>query len=307
MQGDGGAPIRVVVADDSGTMRRMVGDALRRTPGLDVVGEAADGDEAIARCAELQPDVLTLDLSMPGSTGLDVLAKLRQQRSPIRVVVVSSFSPTLIERALDVLDEGATDLVAKPKVGELLQAFGDQVGRSVLAAAGPRRAVTAAAPRMVVPRASRRASDDGRILVIASSTGGPRALGEVVPALGNRIGAGGVIVQHMPEGFTAPLAARLDRASSLTVREAIDGDALTPDALLVAPAGMHLRVHGMRLTLDELATGRGASPTRRPDDLRPRARARSARGARRAHRHGQRRAGRGEGRSCRGRHRAHPG
>jgi two-component system chemotaxis response regulator CheB len=231
-------------------MRRMVGDALRRTPGLEVVGEAADGDEAIARCAELNPDVMTLDLSMPGSTGLDVLAKLRQQRSPIRVVVVSSFSPTLVERALDVLDEGATDLVAKPKVGESLQEFGDQVGRTVLAAAGPRHPPPARS-RIPVPRASRRASDDGRILVIASSTGGPRALGELVPALGARIGAGGVIVQHMPEGFTAPLAARLDKASTLTVREAVEGDTFTPASLLVAPAGAHLRVHGMRLSLDD--------------------------------------------------------
>lgn len=252
MQGDGGAPIRVVVADDSAVMRRMVGDALRRTPGIEVVGEAADGDEALARCDELKPDVMTLDLSMPGSTGLDVLARLREQRSPIRVVVVSSFSPTLVERALDVLDEGATDLVAKPKVGESLQAFGDQVGRTVLAAAAPRRAVavSTAAPRLHVPRASRRASNDGRILVIASSTGGPRALGELVPALGAQVGAGGVIVQHMPEGFTAPLAARLDRASSLTVREAVAGDTIAPDHLLVAPAGTHLRVHGMRLSLD---------------------------------------------------------
>ncbi len=250
MQGDGGTSIRVVVADDSGVMRRMVGDALRRTPGLEVVGEAVDGDDALARCAELRPDVLTLDLSMPGSTGLDVLAKLREQRSPIRVVVVSSFSPTLVERALDVLDEGATDLVAKPKVGESLQEFGDQVGRTVLAAAGPRRAAPAA-PRVHVPRASRRASDDGRVLVIASSTGGPRALGDLVPALGARIGAGGVIVQHMPQGFTAPLAARLDRSSGLTVREAAAGDVLSPTELLVAPAGTHLRLHGSRLSLDD--------------------------------------------------------
>ncbi len=249
MQGEGGSSIRVVVADDSAVMRRMVGDALRRTPGIEVIGEAADGDEALARCAELRPDALTLDLSMPGSTGLDVLARLREQRSPIRVVVVSAFSPTLVERALDVLDAGATDLVAKPKVGESLQEFGDQVGRAVLAAAGQRGAATRT-PSVLVPRATRRASNDGRVLVIASSTGGPRALGELVPALGSSIGAGGVIVQHMPEGFTAPLAARLDRASALTVREAVEGDTLAPDHLFVAPAGTHLRADGGRLSLD---------------------------------------------------------
>ncbi len=253
MRGEAAHPARVVVADDSAVMRRMVGDALRRTPGIDVVGDAADGDEAIARCAELRPDVLTLDLSMPGMTGIDVLAQLRRERSPIRVVVVSSFSPTLVERALDVLEQGATDLVAKPKVGESLQEFGNQVGRAVLAAAGPRRAPSATstpADRVAVPRATRRASDDGRILVIASSTGGPRALGELVPALGGNVGAGAVLVQHMPEGFTAPLASRLDRASALTVREAVDGDTLRPDTLLVAPAGSHLRARDMQLSLD---------------------------------------------------------
>ena len=169
-------------------------------------------------------------------------------------MVVSSFSPTLVERALDVLDEGATDLVAKPKVGESLQAFGDQVGRAVVAAAGPRRTEVATAsqpPRVLVPRSPRRSTDDGRVLVIASSTGGPRALGELVPNLGARIGSGGIVVQHMPEGFTEPLARRLDRASELTVREAVDRDALQPDTLLVAPAGSHLRVSGSALSLDD--------------------------------------------------------
>ncbi len=229
-------------------MRRLVADSLRADAGIEVVGDAEDGDQALARCAQLAPDVLTLDLAMPGTNGLDVLERLRSERSPVRVVVVSSFSATLVERALDVLDAGATDLVAKPKVGEGFDAFAQQLRAAVHAASqGLRRdeappAPTAPAPpRISLPRSTRTGSTE-RVLVIASSTGGPRALGDVVPHLTPPIGAGAVLVQHMPEGFTAPLARRLDSASPIAVREAGDGDVLDPNELLVAPAGSHLRV-----------------------------------------------------------------
>jgi two-component system chemotaxis response regulator CheB len=233
-------------------MRRLVSDALRRVGGIDVVAEAADGAAALAACRTERPDVLTLDLSMPNTNGLEVLAQLQASRSPVRVVVVSSFSASLVERALDVLDAGATDLVAKPKIGDSVEAFGDAVIRAVRTAAGV-RAVGAASeqpsPRVAVPRGRIRGGDARRVLVIASSTGGPKALGELVPMLGPAIGAGGVIVQHMPPGFTAALARRIDAASELSVREAVTGDVLAPDTMLVAPAGLHLRVEGSSGTM----------------------------------------------------------
>ena len=226
-------------------MRRLVADSLRADPALEVVGEAVDGDEAREQCARLQPDVLTLDLAMPGTNGLQVLEQLQADRSPVRVVVVSSFSASLVERALDVLDAGATDLVAKPKVGEGFDEFAAQLRSSVHAASLGRRrddhATEPAAPRLALPRSNRSTADHDRVLVIASSTGGPRALGEVVPRLGGSVGGGSVLVQHMPEGFTAPLARRLDQASALRVREARDGDRIEPMSMLVAPAGTHLR------------------------------------------------------------------
>jgi two-component system chemotaxis response regulator CheB len=239
-----GAPgVRVVVADDSAVMRRLIGDALRVPGSIEVVAEAADGDEALAACEMHAPDVLTLDLSMPRTNGLEVLDRLRAARSRVRVVVVSAFSPTLVERALDVLDAGATDLVAKPKAGESFHDFTQQVRRTVLAAApsAPSAPARPSSSRIAPPRPTRTATNSGRVLVIASSTGGPRALSELVPALGTRIGIGATIVQHMPEGFTAPLARRLDAAASVAVREAVDGDRLAGDAILVAPAGRHLR------------------------------------------------------------------
>jgi two-component system chemotaxis response regulator CheB len=235
---------RVVVADDSRLMRRVLADALGRQ-GFDVVATAADGDEALAACDTHRPDALTLDLHMPGMDGIGVLRALREGRAePVPVVVVSAFSPAHGARAVDALAEGAFDLVAKPAFGESLSEFGDELGRKVgEAARAPRaRRVRRAERRPSVPRPMATRTKNGRLLVIACSTGGPKALAELVPHLPSPLGAGTLIVQHMPPGFTASLAARLDGASALDVREAAGGEALEPGVALLAPGGSHLRL-----------------------------------------------------------------
>jgi two-component system, chemotaxis family, protein-glutamate methylesterase/glutaminase len=262
---------RVVVADDSRLMRRMLADALARQ-GFDVVGTAADGDEALDLCRAHQPDALTLDLHMPGLDGLGVLRALREGKAdPVPVVVVSAFSPAHGAYAVDALAEGAFELVAKPALGEPLETFTSELGRKVGEAAHAGR-VRSRAPRLAPRRpepsnpprssalAARRAGA-GTLLVIASSTGGPRALGELVPRLPAELGAGGLLVQHMPPGFTASLAARLDGASALTVREARSGDVLERGSLLVAPGGAHLRLSDdRRLRLADDAPEGGLRP-----------------------------------------------
>jgi two-component system chemotaxis response regulator CheB len=256
---------RVVVADDSRLMRRVLADALDRQ-GFDVVATAGDGDEALAACAEHRPDALTLDLAMPGTDGMSVLRALREGRAePVPVVVVSAFSPAHGARAVDALAEGAFDLVAKPAAGAGLGPFAEELGRKVSEAAGSarprRRAVTAAsAPwrRPARPAAlPARAAGSARVVVIACSTGGPKALGELVPRLPSPLGAGVLIVQHMPPGFTASLAARLDGLSPLEVREAAGGESLAPGVALLAPGGAHLRLAGDRRAVlsDEAAIG----------------------------------------------------
>src|ERR671917_1066751 len=126
---------RVVVADDSRLMRRMLADALSRQ-GFDVVGTAADGDEALELCRKHRPDALTLDLHMPGLDGLGVLRALRDGKAEaVPVVVVSAFSPAHGARAVDALAEGAFDLVAKPAIGESMSTFTDELARKVEAAA----------------------------------------------------------------------------------------------------------------------------------------------------------------------------
>jgi two-component system chemotaxis response regulator CheB len=233
-------------------MRTVLGGALGAA-GFDVVGTARDGDEALAQCRATRPDAMTLDLAMPGLDGLGVLRALKENGAPdVPVIVVSAFSPAHGARAVDALAEGAFDLVPKPAVGEPFHTFTEnlaerlrqavaQASAAPLVGNGNGKGHAAPAPRGSVP-----ATGAPRAVIIAASTGGPRALAQLLPALPARLGEGTLIVQHMPAGFTGSLAARLDRMSPLHVREAALGDQLEPGTALIAPGGSHLRLDGTR-------------------------------------------------------------
>ncbi len=253
------APHRIVVADDSAVMRRMLTDALSGAD-TEIVGVAANGDEAIAMCERERPDVLSLDLAMPGRDGIGVLRALRQRHIDIPVVVVSAFSPSYGVRAVDALAEGAFELVAKPAAQSGLDAFVRELESKVHAAAetklrrpGSAAAAGASAPaaapvarsapaRPPAPWRRQATATATRVVIIACSTGGPRALAQLLPELPDSLGRGTLIVQHMPSGFTASLAARLDGSCALHVKEAASGDAIGPDRVLLAPGGSHLRL-----------------------------------------------------------------
>jgi two-component system chemotaxis response regulator CheB len=188
---------------------------------------------------------------MPGMDGIGVLRALREGRAePLPVVVVSAFSPAHGARAVDALAEGAFDLVPKPAFGEDLGVFTAELGRKVHEAAhsgrGRRPAARIAPRRPAHTPTARPAAVGKRLVVIACSTGGPKALGELIPQLPSPLGAGLEIDQHLPPGFTASLAGRLDAASPLTVVEAQGGESLAPHAALLAPGGAHLRLDGTR-------------------------------------------------------------
>jgi two-component system chemotaxis response regulator CheB len=241
---------RIVVADDSPFMRTVLGGALSAA-GFDVVGSARDGDEALEQCRATRPDAMTLDLAMPGLDGLGVLRALKESGAPaVPVIVVSAFSPAHGARAVDALAEGAFDLVPKPAVGEPFHTFTENLAerlRQAVAQASPalqRPAVNGHA--VSAPRVVGASGGAPRAVVIAASTGGPRALAHLLPALPARLGEGTLIVQHMPAGFTGSLAARLDKMSRLHIREAALGDQLEPGTALVAPGGSHLRLDGTR-------------------------------------------------------------
>jgi two-component system chemotaxis response regulator CheB len=268
---------RVIVADDSALMRRIVTNVLTKG-GIDVVGAAKDGDEALALCERETPDAMTLDLAMPGLGGIDVLKALKQRGGPsIPVVVVSAFSPAHGAYAVDALSEGAFELVPKPAGQADVSAFEQNLLTKILVATKTRRlgghlrsrinGAVAKAPAPApgsatnghapLPRVPRTRTGASRALLIATSTGGPRALAELIPGLPSPLGLGTMIVQHMPAGFTASLAARLDRSSPLHVREAQGGESLEPGVALIAPGGRHLRLSptGQTALTDEAPQG----------------------------------------------------
>jgi two-component system chemotaxis response regulator CheB len=223
-------------------MRRIVTNLLI-SGGVNVVGSARDGDEALALCEKERPDAMTLDLAMPGMGGIDVLRALRTRGEQLPVVVVSAFSPSQGARAVDALAEGAFDLVPKPVGNNGVDAFGQTLLAKVKLAVQQRNGRrTASVIERVAPRPVRKRTGLPRAVMIATSTGGPRALAALLPKLPAPLGAGTLIVQHMPPGFTASLAARLDRSSKLNVIEASGGEKLDPRRALLAPGGWHLRL-----------------------------------------------------------------
>lgn len=239
---------RVLVCDDSPLLRRVLTQMLTEG-GLDVVGEARDGIELVDRVRELRPDVVTLDVEMPRRDGLEGLRAL-MATCPVPVVMVSSLTGAGTAATVAALEAGAVDAVCKPALRLTPAAWGpvrDELVRAVTAAAGARVGALSRAPRPARPGAAlagRASAAGGPLVVIASSTGGPRALAALVPRLPAPLGAGVIVVQHMPQGFTASLARRLDETAQLTVREARARDVIDPGTLLIARAGSHLEITG---------------------------------------------------------------
>jgi two-component system chemotaxis response regulator CheB len=241
--------IRVLIVDDSALVRKILGEELARHADIEVVGTAPDPYVAREKIARLRPDVLTLDVEMPRMDGLSFLAKL-MRHFPLPVVVVSSLTPRNSETAIRALALGAVDVIGKP--GSSLAAAGvvDELARAVRTAAAarvPRRpepaaaAAAAARPGAAAPPPALAVDlvTTHKVLAIGASTGGTQAIESVLRALPANA-PGTVIVQHMPEHFTAAFAKRLDGLCPMNVREAQDGDAVVPGVALIAPGGRHM-------------------------------------------------------------------
>jgi two-component system chemotaxis response regulator CheB len=238
------APVRVLIVDDSALVRQVLSRLLATDPGIEVVGTAPDPVAAERKLAALAPDVLTLDVEMPRMDGLAFLERLMRVR-PMPVVMVSSLTHAGCEATLRALELGAVDVVAKPRVDvrERLEELAGELVEKVKAAAAAR-----VRPRRSTPDGIRPASSSApayrpteAIVVIGASTGGTEALREVLVALPPNA-PGIVIVQHMPEGFTAAFARRLDALAAVRVAEAADGDRVLPGHVLLAPGNHHLRL-----------------------------------------------------------------
>jgi two-component system chemotaxis response regulator CheB len=233
--------VRVLVVDDSPTMRGLITAALRRDPEIDVIGSAADPLEARALIKELNPDVITLDVEMPNMNGLEFLEKIMRLR-PMPVVMVSTLTQAGAEITLEALEMGAVDAVGKPGAGvTAAEAFAELTLKVKTAA---RSRVRARGPvETSRPRDGYRAAGD-HILAIGASTGGVEALLSIISAFPADCPAT-VVTQHMPATFTASFAARLNKASAATVTEAVDGALMMPGHVYIAPGGLtHLEVIG---------------------------------------------------------------
>jgi two-component system chemotaxis response regulator CheB len=233
------AAIRVLVVDDSSTMRALIIDALRVDPDLHVVGQAADPIEARSAIKALNPDVVTLDIEMPNMNGLEFLERLMRLR-PIPVVMVSTLTQRGADISVAALELGAVDCVGKPGGGgEGFRDLAAKVRMAAMARLQPPAAPTSA------PEAMSDYKPSGALVAIGASTGGVEALIKVITAFPENCPPT-VITQHMPLSFTASLAARLDRLSAPTVTVAEEGAELSVGRVYLAPGDRHLRIVGAR-------------------------------------------------------------
>jgi len=238
--------VRVLIADDSVFMRRMLRQMLSSDSRIEVVDEAVDGVEAVAKCISVSPDVLILDVEMPKLDGISVLKNIMSNR-PLPVVMFSSLTQRGSQVTLEALSIGAVDFVPKPASKDAVTSVASELCQKVIQASKARLRIREPLRRHEKERAKKRKPSIGEaplgsLVVIGSSTGGPQALEQIVPRLSPSISCAVVICQHMPKGFTSSFAQRLDGMSSLSVRESEQEDILEPGVVLVARGGYHLRL-----------------------------------------------------------------
>ena len=259
--------VSVLVVDDSATVRAVLRRRLEEHPALKVIGQAADGIEAVEQVKKLKPDVVTLDVEMPRLDGLGALERIMKEH-PTPVVMVSTLTSKGADATIRALELGAVDFIEKPGIREIRESEDViSLGAKVLAAARARmRAPSQVRPaRHAPPSAARLAAISGRwerrLIVIGSSTGGPQAVRDVLVALPADIGVPLVVVQHMPPGFTLSFARRLDELAALHVVEASEGLSLIPGMVAIAPGGWHTTISRRgHVALDERPVDHGVRP-----------------------------------------------
>ncbi|MBR0566958.1 chemotaxis response regulator protein-glutamate methylesterase [Azoarcus sp. L1K30] len=247
--------IKVLIVDDSAVVRQAISQTLAADPGIEVIAAAADPLFAMRKMEAQWPDVIILDIEMPRMDGLTFLKKIMSER-PTPVVICSSLAERGAEATMNALSAGAVSIITKPKMGvkQFLEDSANDVVRAVKAAAranmrrlGPRTAVSTPLPKLSADAVITSGLGSGASMVrttdcvvaIGTSTGGTQALESVLTRL-PPVCPGIVIVQHMPERFTAMFAERLNSLCEIDVREARHGDRVVPGRALIAPGGKHM-------------------------------------------------------------------
>jgi len=262
-QHDNSRRVRVLVADDSAFMRTALTRMIESDPSLQVTATAQTGVEALEKIAALQPDVVTLDVEMPGLNGLETLKRIMKE-FPRPVLMVSSLTQEGAETTIEALGIGAFDYVPKQQsfVSLDIIKIRDDLVAKIKAAAESRskRPVpkVAAAPPVQKAHSTTKIHAPASVVAVGTSTGGPKALQEILPLLPADLPVGVLVVQHMPKGFTGPFARRLDTLCKVTVREAVHDELIEPGVVYIAPAGQHMTV--ARKTSSKVAIRLSCSP-----------------------------------------------
>jgi len=234
--------IRVLVVDDSALIRKIISDFINNEKDMEVIGTAKNGKEAIELFKEKKPDIVTLDIEMPVMDGLSTLREIMNIK-PTPVIMLSNLTYEGSEATIKALELGAVDFISKPEnifsnnnyIQELLNKIRTLKNAKVFTGA----------KKLIIERPDRighKSREIKRIVAIGISTGGPRALMELLPSLPSNIPAAFLIVQHMPPGFTRSLAKNLDSVCMLEVKEAEAGEVLEPGKVYIAPGDFHMLV-----------------------------------------------------------------
>jgi len=245
---------RVVIVDDSAFIRRILSDWIQSHPDFELVGTATNGEEAVELAHRLRPDVMSMDIEMPKRDGLSALGQIMRE-CPTRVLMASSLTTQGATATLQALELGAVDFVTKSggSLGPQRQDFLERLKEVSVAKLG--------SPLRKQPRLLTAKAEGDRVVVIASSTGGPKALSTLWSCLPPVFPAPILVVQHMPPGFTTSFAARLNSLGTVPCVEAKAGDPITVGQAYLAPGGFHMTLgEGRKIVLDERATLHGVRP-----------------------------------------------
>ncbi len=234
--------IKVLVVDDSAFMRKLLSDMFVETPDFTVVDTARNGLEAIEKIKKLNPDIVTLDVEMPIMNGLDALEVIMQEH-PLPVVMISTFTKEGSEETIKALFHGAVDFVTKNNndinsIRKTILATCRNAASANIKELGKKSVIKNIQKDVALNIISKKS---GKIVVIGTSTGGPRALQEIIPKLPGNLPCGVVVVQHMPPGFTKSLADRLDYLSPIKVKEAEHNEPVLPSTVYIAPGEYHIK------------------------------------------------------------------
>lgn len=247
------AKIKVLVVDDSAFMRKVIADIINSDADLEVIGKAKNGNEALLKIKELKPDVITMDVEMPEMDGFSALSKI-MATDPVPIIMLSSLTSSGAEQTFKALQLGAVDFIPKPS-GQIsldIETIEEEIVKKIKIAAGTKKKLQNfnSIPEIFTKKEAvsslKKAIDPNKelnkLVLIGTSTGGPKALHQVIPRFPAHIDAGILVVQHMPPGFTKSLADRLDSLSEIRVKEAEQGEKVLAGCAYIAPGDFHLTV-----------------------------------------------------------------